>query len=96
MRNYASATHPNQFELSSLPLANWLETCIRQVIVLPYDTIIAETKRLLMSVKAARIDPAVAPLTTAFFGDLPNKRADALAAGLFGLYVAPDRTPVVG
>jgi hypothetical protein len=41
------------------------------------------------------IDPADVPLTTAFFEDLPHERADALAAGLFGLYVATDRTPVV-
>jgi hypothetical protein len=95
MRNYASAAHPNQVELTGLQLASWLETCIRQVITLPYDTITAETKRLLANVKASRIDPADVPLTTTFFEDLPHERADALAAGLFGLYVASDRTPVI-
>ncbi|MEU4523451.1 hypothetical protein AB0F52_32655 [Amycolatopsis sp. NPDC024027] len=95
MRNYASAAHPNQVELTGLQLAAWLETCIRQVITLPYDTITAETKRLLANVKAARIDPVDVPLTTAFFEDLPPERADSLAAGLFGLYVAADRTPLI-
>lgn len=95
MRNYASAAHPNQVELTGLQLASWLETCIRQVVTLPYDTITAETKRLLANLKAERIDPADVPRTTTFFEDLPPERADALAAGLFGLYVAPDRTPVV-
>lgn len=95
MRNYASAAHPNQVELTGLQLASWLETCIRQVILLPYDTITAETKRLLINVKGARIDPVDVPLTTAFFEDLPRERADAVATGMFGMYVAPDRTPVV-
>lgn len=96
MRNYASAAHPNQVELTGLQLASWLETCIRQVITLPYDTITAETGRLLSNIKATRLDPAEVAGTTAFFDDLPADRADALGAGLFGLYVDPSRTPVVG
>jgi len=96
MRNYASAAHPNQVELTGLQLASWLETCIRQAITLPYDTITAETGRLLSNIKATRLDPAGVAGTTAFFEDLPADRADALAAGLFGLYVDPSRTPIIG
>ena len=95
MRNYASAAHPNQVELTGLQLASWLETCIREVITLPYDTITAETKRLLSNIKTDRIDPSDVVGITAFFVDLPPARADALAAGLFGLYVDPSRSPVV-
>ncbi len=32
MRNFASAAHPNQNELSGLQLAAWLQTCIREVL----------------------------------------------------------------
>ena len=32
MRNWASAAHPNQNELSGLQLISWLETCLREVI----------------------------------------------------------------
>lgn len=96
MRNYASAAHPNQVELSGLQLASWLETCIRQVITLPYDTITAETGRLLSNIKSTRLDQSEVIGTSAFFEDLPTGRADALGAGLFGLYVDPTRTPVIG
>ncbi|WP_414942650.1 hypothetical protein [Amycolatopsis sp. cmx-11-51] len=37
MRNNASAAHPNQVALTGLKLAEWLETCIREVITLPKD-----------------------------------------------------------
>ena len=32
MRNWASAAHPNQNQLSGLQLITWLETCIKEVI----------------------------------------------------------------
>ncbi|MFE6892075.1 hypothetical protein [Streptomyces sp. NPDC057694] len=95
MRNYASAAHPNQVELTGMQLAAWLETCVRQVITLPYDTITAETGKLLANIKKDQLDPSEVKNTTGFFGDLPADRADALGAGLFGLYTNTSRTPVV-
>ena len=59
MRNHASAAHPNQVDLTGLQLANWLETCIRQVITLPQDPITANTGRLLRNIKADRLSAAV-------------------------------------
>ena len=35
MRNWASAAHPNQNEITGLQLISWLETCIREVISIP-------------------------------------------------------------
>ncbi|WP_218776701.1 hypothetical protein [Nostoc sp. T09] len=35
MRNWVSAAHPNQNEITGLQLISWLETCIREVISLP-------------------------------------------------------------
>ncbi len=32
MRNWASAAHPNQNELTGLQLVSWLETCVKEVI----------------------------------------------------------------
>ncbi|MDD1064109.1 hypothetical protein NMG29_39195 [Streptomyces cocklensis] len=95
MRNYASAAHPNQVELTGMQLAAWLETCVRQVITLPYDTVTAETGRLLANIKTDQLDPGDVKSTTAFFEDLPRDRADALGAGLFGLYTNASRTPIV-
>jgi hypothetical protein len=93
MRNYASAAHPNQVELTGLQLAQWLETCIREVITLPLDTVTAETGKLLRNMKAARLAPADVGAIAAFFDELPGDRADALAAGLFGLYTDSASTP---
>jgi hypothetical protein len=95
MRNHASAAHPNQAEITGLQLSAWLKTCIRQVITLPYDTITTETKRLLVNIREQRFDPSAVQQATAFFEDLTPERADALGAGLFGLYVDPARTALV-
>ena len=94
MRNYASAAHPNQAELSGLQLATWLETCIREVITLPVDYVTAETGKLLANLRAQRLDEAEVEATSAFFDQLPDDRADALAAGLFGLYIDDKSTPL--
>jgi hypothetical protein len=93
MRNYASAAHPNQVELTGLQLAQWLESCIREVITLPLDTVTAETGKLLRNIKATRLAQGDVGAITAFFDELPGDRADALAAGLFGLYTDSASTP---
>jgi hypothetical protein len=95
MRNHASAAHPNQVDLTGLQLANWLETCIRQVITLPQDPITANTGRLLRNIKAGRLTAADIAATASFFEELPAERVDTLAAGLFGLYTDTRRTAVV-
>ena len=45
MRNWASAAHPNQNELTGLQLIEWLETCIREVISLPLSNLSAPDAR---------------------------------------------------
>lgn len=95
MRNNASAAHPNENELTGLELVTFLQTCIREVINVPPDTVTAHTGRLLTNIKKALLDQASVDEAAAFFDQLPGDRADTLANGLFGLYVAPDRTPVV-
>ncbi|MGA4683566.1 hypothetical protein [Micromonospora sp. AB353] len=95
MRNHASAAHPNHIQLTGLQLANWLDTCIRQVITLPQDPITANTGRLLRNIKSFRLDADQVATTASFFEELPGDRADTLAAGLFGLYIDAKRTPVV-
>ncbi|MFI1583963.1 hypothetical protein [Embleya sp. NPDC020630] len=93
MRNHASAAHPNQTELTGLQLVTWLETCILQVITLPVDTVTAETGKLLRNIKQRRLSSQEVSSTAGFFDRLPPDRADALAAGLFGLYTADSSTP---
>ncbi|KJS60397.1 hypothetical protein [Streptomyces rubellomurinus] len=93
MRNYASAAHPNQVSLTGLQLADWLETCIREVITLPHDTVVAEIRKLLVNVQAARLDPNYLAQTAVFFKGLPGDQADTLAKGLFGVYTTSGGEP---
>ena len=51
MRNWASAAHPNQIELTGLQLISWLETCIKEVISLPLSNITIEIRKLLYNIK---------------------------------------------
>ncbi len=95
MRNNASAAHPNDIELTGLELATFLQTCIREVINVPPDTVTAHTGRLLANIKKALLDQPAVDEAAAFFNQLPGDRADTLANGLFGLYTAPSRTPTV-
>ncbi|AKN75672.1 hypothetical protein QR97_31430 [Streptomyces sp. PBH53] len=93
MRNYASAAHPNQVTLSGLQLADWLETCIREVITLPHNNVVAEIKKLLVNVQAARLDNNYLAQAAVFFKGLPGEQADTLARGLFGVYTTVGGEP---
>jgi hypothetical protein len=95
MRNHASAAHPNQNDLTGLELVTFLQLCIREVINTPPDTVTAHTGRLLANIKKAVLDHTAVDAAAAFFDQLPRDRADTLGNGLFGLYTAQDRTPVV-
>ncbi|MFH9796309.1 hypothetical protein [Streptomyces virginiae] len=86
MRNWASAAHPNQAELDGLQLANWLGTCIKHAITLPYDKITAQVKKLLVKVKEKQLDDSTIKDITSFFVNLPPVQADPLASGFFGRY----------
>jgi hypothetical protein len=93
MRNNASAAHPNQVALTGLKLAEWLETCIREVITLPREHVVAEIGRLLHNVRTKRLTSSELTNAAAFFDNLPPDQADNLAAGLFGIFNPPDATP---
>ncbi|PID54565.1 MAG: hypothetical protein CSB46_01835 [Micrococcales bacterium] len=95
MRNHASAAHPNQNNLTGMELVSFLKICIREVINTSPDTVTAHTGRLLTNIKKDVLDQAAVDAAAAFFDQLPPERADTLANGLFGLYMAADRTPTV-
>lgn len=90
MRNFASAAHPNQNEITAMQLLGWIETCITQVITLPETPVVAEVKRLLVNVKAKKLTLQRAREISKFFDDLRTDDADNLAAGLFGIFTKAD------
>jgi len=86
MRNWVSAAHPNQNEITGLQLISWLETCIREVISLPLSNISVEIKRLLHNIKNGSISADDAKGIAHFFINLTQDQVNSLASGLFGIY----------
>lgn len=92
MRNWASAAHPNQTELTGLNLVSWLETCIREVIATPLSNIQIRINQLLGNIKNQALSPSEVETMAAFFTELSVEKCNALAKGLFGIYIDPAST----
>ena len=93
MRNWASAAHPNQNQLTGLQLVSWLETCIKEVISLPLSTIAIEIKQLLGNIKSNSISKEESTQIAPFFANLTMKQVGNLASGFSGIYVDPSSLP---
>lgn len=92
MRNWASAAHPNNSELTGLQLVNWLETCIKEVICLPLNTVTIEINKLLTNIKQKELNSSDISDIKTLFLDLNHERADSLTYGLFGIYTREETT----
>jgi len=90
MRNWVSAAHPNQNEITGLQAITWLETCIKEVISLPLPTGVVEIKRLLSNIKTNSISEEEAKQIAIFFLDLTPDQSNNLASGFFGIYTHAD------
>lgn len=55
MRNWTSAAHPNQEDITGLKLVSWLETCIKEVIATPLSSIQVKINQLLGNIKTTTI-----------------------------------------
>ncbi len=93
MRNWASAAHPNQNEITGLQIIGWLETCIREIISLPLSPIAVQVKRLLANIKSNSISDAEAEQIAVSFDQLTQDQVKTLASGFFGIYIRPETTP---
>ncbi len=60
MRNWASAAHPNQHQITGLQLIEMLETCVIEVITLPLSSVVTEIKQLLANIKTNEISESEA------------------------------------
>lgn len=92
MRNWASAAHPNNSEITGLQLVSWLETCIKEVITLPISNITIRIKQLLQGVKNTTISASDAQEIAVFTTSLTQEQINNLASGFFGIYVRPEST----
>lgn len=93
MRNWASAAHPNQNQLTGLQLVSWLETCVKEVISLPLSNIVIEIKQLLGNIKQNQLTPQDAKQIAPFFINLTQQQTSNLASGFSGIYTDESTTP---
>lgn len=89
MRNWASAAHPNQNELTGLQIISWLETCIKEVIAKEPSASAIEIKRLLLNIRNQSLDindiePIIEHLSL-----LPEDIAASFLRTIFGMYTDP-------
>ena len=87
MRNWASAAHPNQSDLTGLSLISWLEICIKEVIATPPSNIQIQIGQILNNIKSGEIDDTQASTMISFFTQLSTEKADTLVKGFFGIYI---------
>jgi hypothetical protein len=90
MRNWVSAAHPNQNEITGLQLISWLETCIKEVISLPLSNVSVEIKKLLYNIKNTSVTANEAKQIATIFIKLTSDQVNSLASGLFGIYCRPE------
>lgn len=91
MRNYASAAHPNQNELTAYQIMGWFEVIIREVISIQEPNTAVNIKQLLGNIKLNRIDDeAKAKEMTNFLKGAPQIQISNLCRGLFGIYTRGD------
>lgn len=90
MRNWASAAHPNQIEITGLQLISWLETCIKEVISLPIPGGVARIKKLLGNVRGTVLTADDAKEIGQTFVELTRDQANSLSLALFGIYTKID------
>lgn len=84
MRNWASAAHPNQSEITGLQLISWLKLVLKEVISLPISNVTIEVGKLLKNIKENEINKDDADSIASFCGNLSLEKANSLGAGLFG------------
>lgn len=89
MRNWASAAHPNQNELTGLQLVTWLETCIREVLAKEPSGHVLEARRLLRSLRTQRLTLTDAPPIIADINKITPPVAESLLRSLFGMFTDP-------
>lgn len=86
MRNWASAAHPNQNQITGLQLVSWLETCIKEVIGKEPEAPALEVKKLLSNIRSTPLASDLISHINNSIGKLPPDILTSLLRTLFGMY----------
>ena len=87
MRNWASAAHPNEQELTGVKLVNYLEICVKSIIALPIDSTAIEIQTLLRNIRQDySLDRERIQHIALSFSKFKPSQINALCQGFFGIY----------
>lgn len=86
MRNFASAAHPNQNELTGLQIVSWLETCIREVLSKEPAGAVITVRKLLNSLRTETLTASDVPPIANSLEDVTDDLARSLLRTIFGMY----------
>ena len=86
MRNYASAAHPNQNEITGLQMVTYLETCIAEVLARDPEGPVLEVRRLLNNIRTEQLSDDFVPSIDNGLTLLPEDLADSLLRSVVGMY----------
>ena len=89
MRNWASAAHPNQAQLTGLQLVSWFETCVKDVILNEPAGEVLEVGRLLKNIRTQELTAGDVPAIAASIRRMPVDLVAALLRSLVGHYADP-------
>ena len=90
MRNFASAAHPNQNQLTGLQLIQWMDTCIREVLAKePLEPAI-KVQRLLRNLRKQELDRESAKPINQAIASFDSYFLSPLLLRIFGMFVDPD------
>ncbi|MBI5395342.1 MAG: hypothetical protein HZA91_08615 [Verrucomicrobia bacterium] len=89
MRNWASAAHPNQNELTGLQLVSWLETCIREVIAREPSGLVIIVRQLLENIRNHTLAAGDVPPISENISHLPPDLSTSLVRTVFGMFADP-------
>lgn len=89
MRNWVSAAHPNQVELTGLNICDWLDICIKEVIGKEPSHYAIQTKQLLANIRNnVYTEDDVIPIKQAL-QTTPQEFIISLHNALFGMFCDP-------
>ena len=95
MRNFASAAHPNQNELTAYQLMGWFDVIIKEVIAIKEPNTAVNIKQLLGNIKINKVDSEQkAKEMISFLKDAPQIQINNLCRGLFGIYTRQDANQI--
>jgi hypothetical protein len=90
MRNWASAAHPNQNQVSGLQLVSWMETTIKEVFAREPEAPAIAVKQLLDNVRTKVLTATdAAPINTSI-SSLPPALAASLLRAFVGMFADPN------